>query len=263
MAIVLAGIAQRRSALFTFVAVAVRYLGYAAFVRSYFAPILAIACTAFPFRCASWRGAAAPIALVLLPQEAYYLLLHPRDMAADYLAHSSPFGARTSFHNPVAPDSFTAFCTNYLYAVVRVNLPVPFWPGPKEIAMQIFVRMAPPAARRASGARPARMRRRRPCRGVDAVRAGPRQLYAASIERRAAVRDPVLGIRTAHRPAGARASGVKRLHPISAGRAIAARRRTPRAPSTHQYRRHRHEPRATHRANASTASIQRKPQELN
>ncbi|RQT14386.1 hypothetical protein [Burkholderia contaminans] len=147
IALVLAGIAQRRSTAWTFVAVVALYAGYAAVVRSYFALILAIALAAFLFRHVSWRGktlliGAGAITLFLLPSDVYYSLQHPRDMAADYLAYGSPFGARTSFYNPVVPDSFLAFCANYAYGVLRLNLPLLFDVGPKELAMQLFVWIA-------------------------------------------------------------------------------------------------------------------------
>lgn len=147
IALVLASTARRRSTAWTFVAVVALYAGYAAVVRSYFALILAIALAAFLFRHVSWRGktvliGAGAIALFLLPPDVYYLLQHPRDMAADYLAYGSPFGARTSFYNPVLPDSFLAFCANYAYAVLRLNLQLLFDAGPKELAMQLFVWIA-------------------------------------------------------------------------------------------------------------------------
>ncbi|WP_175793996.1 hypothetical protein [Burkholderia ambifaria] len=147
IAIVLARVAQRRPALVAMAAAVVLYGAYAAIVRSYFALILGVALAVLLFRRGSWRRRtllmlAAPLVLVLLPNDAYYLLLHPRDMAADYLAYGSPYGARTSFHNPVAPTSFFAFCVDYLYASLRLNLPVLFSPGPKEIAMQGFVWIA-------------------------------------------------------------------------------------------------------------------------
>ncbi|WP_244106576.1 hypothetical protein [Burkholderia anthina] len=161
MAIVLAGIAQRRSTLATLAAAAVLYGGYAMLVRSYFAMILAVAIVALLARRASWRVNASlvlalPVALLLLPNDMYYLLQHPRDMAADYLAYGSPFGARTRFHNPLSPDSFIAFCVNYAYGVLRLNLPLLFMPGPKEIAMQVFVWIALAAVwrRRRGSARP-------------------------------------------------------------------------------------------------------------
>ncbi|WP_338640815.1 hypothetical protein [Burkholderia pyrrocinia] len=147
IAIVLARVAQRRPALVAIAAAVVLYSAYAAIVRSYFALILVFAFAVLLFRRGTWRRRtllmlAAPLVLVLLPNDAYYLLLHPRDVAADYLAYGSPYGARTSFHNPVAPTSFFAFCVDYLYAMLRLNLPVLFSPGPKEIAMQGFVWIA-------------------------------------------------------------------------------------------------------------------------
>ncbi|WP_321958994.1 hypothetical protein [Burkholderia cenocepacia] len=147
MALVLAWVAQRRSTAVAIVAAAALYLGYAAMVRSYFALIVALAFAALLFRHVSWRGRAllliaAPTALFLLPPDGYYLLQHPRDMATDYLAYGSPFGARTSFYNPFEPTSFLGFCGNYLYALLRLNLPVLFTVGPKEIAMQLFTWIA-------------------------------------------------------------------------------------------------------------------------
>jgi hypothetical protein len=157
MAIVLARIAQRRTAPGTFAAAVVLYGAYAAIVRSYFALILAVAAGVLLFRHGGWPRRmllmlAVAIAIFLLPNDAYYLLLHPRDVAADYLTYYSPFGARTSFRNPVEPTSFIAFCVDYLYAALRLNLPVLFSPGPKEIAMQTFVWIALAAVwRRARG----------------------------------------------------------------------------------------------------------------
>ena len=151
MAIVLSGVARRRSTIATLAVAVALYGGYALLVRGYFALVLALALAVLLFRRASWRGRTAlalavPVALFLLPNDAYYLLQHPRDMAADYLAYGSPFGARTSFRNPLPPDSFLAFCANYAYGVLRLNLPVLFMPGPKELAMQAFVWIALAAA---------------------------------------------------------------------------------------------------------------------
>ncbi|KVQ36846.1 hypothetical protein WK03_33950 [Burkholderia cepacia] len=157
MAIVLARIAQRRTTLVAIAAAVVLYGAYAAIVRSYFALILAVAVGVLLFRHGGWPRRmllipAVPLAIFLLPNDVYYLLLHPRDMASDYLAYQSPFGARTSFRNPLEPVSFVAFCVDYLYAVLRLNLPVLFSPGPKEFAMQAFVWIALAAVwRRARG----------------------------------------------------------------------------------------------------------------
>ncbi len=129
------------------VVAAVLYIGYALLVRRYFLLIVAVACGAALFRRASirWKivlGIASTAIVLMLPAVAYFALLHPRDMAVDYLVYQSPFGARTSFYNPLTPDSFAAFCADYLYASARLNLALLFSPGLKELAMQLFVGLA-------------------------------------------------------------------------------------------------------------------------
>jgi hypothetical protein len=140
MALVLVWLARRLVAWKVALAAVVLYAGYAATVRVYFLLILVIAAGAWMFRASSLRGKliivlVTVIALVALPDRAYYALLHPRDMAVDYLVAGSPFGARTGFYNLVPPDSFWAFCVDYGYAIVKLHLPVLFYPGPKELVM--------------------------------------------------------------------------------------------------------------------------------
>lgn len=123
------------------------YTLYALLVRRYFMLIAVAGCGAWAFRTASLRwktvlAAGCLAGLFLLPDAAYEALLHPRDMAVDYLVYQSPFGARTSFYNPMPPDSFVAFCVDYLYAAVRLNFPFAFLPGVKEFALQLFVFVA-------------------------------------------------------------------------------------------------------------------------
>ncbi|HGL6716703.1 hypothetical protein NTJ56_18680 [Burkholderia contaminans] len=120
------------------------YLAYAATIRSYFALILAIAFAAWVFRHVSMLPRVAGTllfvaVLVALPNGVYTLLQQPRDLAVDYLVYSSPFGARTSFYNPLPPDSFVHFVGNYAYSVVRLNLPVFFSFDPKGLAMQALI----------------------------------------------------------------------------------------------------------------------------
>jgi hypothetical protein len=82
---------------------------------------------------------ACVLALFALPSAVYYALLHPRDMAVDYLVYQSPYGARTGFYNLMPPDSFLSFCIDYLYAILRLHLPILFSPDPRGLAMQAFV----------------------------------------------------------------------------------------------------------------------------
>ncbi|CAB3786840.1 hypothetical protein [Paraburkholderia caffeinilytica] len=147
MSIVLILIGRRWGVRNLMVAAVALYVGYALTVRIYFALILAIAVGAWVFRRASLRLKtvlilAVLVGLYMLPDIAYYVLLHPRDMAVDYLVAGSPYGARTGFYNLFAPDSFAAFCADYLYAILKLNVPVLFYPGPKEFLMLVFVWIA-------------------------------------------------------------------------------------------------------------------------
>jgi hypothetical protein len=147
ISVVLVLIARRWSVVHVALAAAVLYLGYALTVRIYFVMILAVAAGAWIFRSASLRlktflVLAGVAGLYLLPDAAYYVLLHPRDMAVDYLVAGSPYGARTGFYNLLEPTSFAAFCADYFYAILRLNVPVLFSPEPKEFVMLIFVWIA-------------------------------------------------------------------------------------------------------------------------
>jgi hypothetical protein len=147
MSIVLVLIGRRGSVRNVIVAAVALYAGYALTVRIYFALILAIAVGAWIFRRSSLRLKTVLIltvvtGLYMLPDAAYYMLLHPRDMAVDYLVSGSPHGARTGFYNLLEPNSFAAFCVDYVYAILKLNVPVLFHPGPKECLMLVFVWIA-------------------------------------------------------------------------------------------------------------------------
>ncbi len=139
--------ARRHGVRGTLVAALGLYGLYAGFIRSYFALIAVIALACVAFHALSTRGrlvlgAAAASGFALLPGWVYHALLHPRDMAVDYLVYASPFGARTSFYNPVDPSSLHGFVVDYLYAIGKLNLAPLFSPGPQEVAMQVFVALA-------------------------------------------------------------------------------------------------------------------------
>jgi hypothetical protein len=147
MSLVIVGAGANRRKWVAPVAALLLYGGYALLVRPYFLLIVAIAGGFALFQRASmhWKmvlGIALIGAVALAPESVYFVLLHPRDMAVDYLVYQSPFGARTSFYNPLEPTSFIAFCADYLYAIAKLNLAPLFSPGPKEVAMQLFVILA-------------------------------------------------------------------------------------------------------------------------
>ncbi|WP_175130743.1 hypothetical protein [Paraburkholderia rhynchosiae] len=151
ISIVLILVARKSSVMHVMFAALVLYISYALTVRIYFALILAIAAGVWIFRSVSLPAKMVVVLAVLfllyaLPDGAYTLLLHPRDMAVDYLVAGSPYGARTSFYNPLEPNSFFAFGVDYAYAMLKLNVPVLFYPGPKELVMMIFVSIAAGAA---------------------------------------------------------------------------------------------------------------------
>jgi len=138
---------RRRRAWLAPVVALVLYSGFALLVRPYFLLIAVLAAGALLFQHLSIRWKVVLVIAVaggiaLAPSSVYFALLHPRDMAVDYLVYQSPFGARTSFYNPLPPLSWFAFCYDYLYASARLNLALLFSPGAKEFAMQLFVVLA-------------------------------------------------------------------------------------------------------------------------
>ncbi|MBB5409189.1 hypothetical protein HDG34_003130 [Paraburkholderia sp. HC6.4b] len=147
MSIVLVLVGRRWNVWCVAIAAIALYASYALTVRIYFALILAIAIGVWVFEAASLRlktvlVVAVLLGLFILPDAAYVALMHPRDMAMDYLVAGSPYGARTGFYNLFEPASFGAFCVDYLYAVLKLNAPVLFNLGPKEFVMQVFVWIA-------------------------------------------------------------------------------------------------------------------------
>lgn len=144
MAMLLLQVARRHGTARTALVGVGLYLAYALLIRNYFALIAGVMFGALLFRRATLTpkiilSGLSFAVLAALPSVVYYQLQHPRDVAVDYLIYGSPFGARTSFYNPFAPDSFVHFIGNYAYSVVRLHLPVLFSPDLKGIAMQCFI----------------------------------------------------------------------------------------------------------------------------
>jgi hypothetical protein len=147
MSLAIVWAARRRRTWLAPVVALVLYGGFALLVRPYFVLIALLAAAALLFQHLSMRWKIVLLIAVaggsaLAPSGVYFALLHPRDMAVDYLVYQSPFGARTSFYNPLPPLSWFAFCYDYLYASARLNLALLFSPGAKELAMQLFVVLA-------------------------------------------------------------------------------------------------------------------------
>jgi hypothetical protein len=145
--IVLVLIGRKWNVRYVAVAAVAFYVGYALTVRVYFMLILAIAIGVWIFRGASPRLRTVLILAILaglymMPNTAYLALMHPRDMAVDYLVAGSPYGARTGFYNLLEPISFAAFSADYVYALLKLNVPFLFYPGPKEFVMMVFIGIA-------------------------------------------------------------------------------------------------------------------------
>jgi hypothetical protein len=147
MSIVLVQVGRRWGVRYAMVTAIALYAGYALTVRIYFVLIVAIGAGAWIFLRVSLRLKtvlilAALIGLYVLPESAYFALMHPRDMAVDYLVSGSLYGARTGFYNLFEPRSFATFCADYAYAILKLNVPVLFYPGLKSFVMQVFVWIA-------------------------------------------------------------------------------------------------------------------------
>lgn len=125
-------------------AVFVAYLSYGAAIRTYFLLIWGAFVGLLGLR--RLHAALAVIAVLLgcvlvfaLPDSILYDLQYPRDMANARRVFINPESAKTAFFNWDQAYSAVSFFTNYVYALLRLQLPILFQPNIKTLFLQFIV----------------------------------------------------------------------------------------------------------------------------
>lgn len=117
---------------------------YALIFRQYFLIVAAAFIGLVLFKSMNWPQRAIillllPIAALAIPNEVYITLQEPRDIVNQYRIGFTGSGTRTAFLNYMRPDGLYSFLVNYGYAFLRLNLPIFFGAGAKEIFLMLNV----------------------------------------------------------------------------------------------------------------------------
>lgn len=117
---------------------------YAFLFRQYFIIVAAAFLALYLFRKFNWATRmviilAIPMILLALPKDIYVALQEQRDIVNQYRIGFSGSGTRTAFLNYMRPDGVYSFFVNYAYAFVRLNFPILFGAGAKEIFLMVNV----------------------------------------------------------------------------------------------------------------------------
>jgi hypothetical protein len=76
-----------------------------------------------------------PVVMMFIPDDIYTLIQQQRDIVNRGRIGYAGSGNRTAFVNLLPPEGVYSFFVNYAYAIVRLNLPVIFGAGLKEVFM--------------------------------------------------------------------------------------------------------------------------------
>jgi hypothetical protein len=119
------------------------YIAYAIFMRQYyFLIVAAFFGLHFGEKMAGLPRLAAVIAtiaiLMMLPEKFFTATQGVRDVVNHYLGSDGQM-ARTAFLNPLPADNGLNFVLNYIYSAIRLNFPILFTFGYKEILHMISV----------------------------------------------------------------------------------------------------------------------------
>lgn len=110
-------------------AVGAVYVGYAFVFRQYYLIIIALWFGILLFLKATWGWRTVlillvPLGMLAVPNEVYDTLQLQRDVVNITRAGFAGAGNRTAFLNLVEPNGLGTFIVNFLYAAVRLNLPI-------------------------------------------------------------------------------------------------------------------------------------------
>lgn len=117
---------------------------YALIFRQYFLIVGAAFIGLVLFKSMNWPQRAIimlllPIAALAIPNEVYITLQEPRDIVNQYRIGFTGSGTRTAFINYMRPDGLYSFVVNYGYAFIRLNFPIFFGAGAKELFLMVNV----------------------------------------------------------------------------------------------------------------------------
>jgi hypothetical protein len=135
---------RARSDVAFFLSSAVILILFSLIFRQYFFIVCAFMLGIYAFRQSHsfWRIMMIliiPIALLIIPPNIYTLLQEQRDIVNAGRVGFSGSGTRTAFMNYTQPDGFSSFFVNYCYAIARLNFPVLFNFGLKEIYHMVII----------------------------------------------------------------------------------------------------------------------------
>lgn len=117
---------------------------YAVIFRQYFAIVAVIFIGLVLFKRMTWTQRAIilliiPIAALAIPNDIYVTLQEQRDIVNYYRIGFTGSGTRTAFLNYMRPEGLYSFLVNYGYAFIRLNFPVFFGSGAKELFLMVNV----------------------------------------------------------------------------------------------------------------------------
>ena len=117
---------------------------YALIFRQYFLIVGAAFISLVLFKSMNWPQRAIvllllSIAALAIPNDVYVTLQEPRDIVNQYRIGFTGSGTRTAFLNYMRPDGLYSFIVNYGYAFMRLNFPIFFGSGAKELFLMVNV----------------------------------------------------------------------------------------------------------------------------
>ena len=136
-------LSRNRNLPITFLLVLATYISYGIFFRTYYILIAAAFAGLLIFHTSNWYfrlvlATVALAALLLLPDAYFYELGSARDLVNRHRPVDT-LGNRTVFFNPYPPTNALNFTINYVYAIIRLNLPFLFSFGLKESFLVINI----------------------------------------------------------------------------------------------------------------------------
>lgn len=141
-ALCLMSLRSRRPLAVRLTTVLLLYIAYGIYFRQYYLLITGVFVALTFFRISNWYLKLvllllAIAAFMLLPDSYFYELGNARDNVNRVRSWSDSAGYRTAFFNIVPTEGALSFAINYAYAILRLNFPIIFTQGIKEIFLMV------------------------------------------------------------------------------------------------------------------------------